>query len=89
MQHYIIIIIIIIIIIKVRIDSKPRPASCPAWPGSETDHSPPSSAEVKNTWSYTYIPQYACMAWCLIKHRDKHIIIIYTLLRRSQDSSVV
>jgi hypothetical protein len=23
------------------------------WPGREADHSPPSSAEVKNAWSYT------------------------------------
>jgi hypothetical protein len=26
------------------------------WPGRETDHSSPSSAEVKNAWSYTYTP---------------------------------
>jgi hypothetical protein len=25
-------------------------------PGREADHSPPSSAEVKNTWSYTSTP---------------------------------
>jgi hypothetical protein len=25
------------------------------WPGSETDHSPPSSAEVTNVWSYNSI----------------------------------
>jgi hypothetical protein len=25
-------------------------------PGRETDHSPPSSAEVKNAWSYTSTP---------------------------------
>jgi hypothetical protein len=25
-------------------------------PGREADHSPPSSAEVKNAWSYTSIP---------------------------------
>jgi len=23
------------------------------WPGRETDHSPPSTAEVEDTWSYT------------------------------------
>jgi hypothetical protein len=39
-------------------------------PGREADHSPPSSAEVKNAWSYTSIPQYVFMAWCLVKHRD-------------------
>jgi hypothetical protein len=26
------------------------------WPVCETDHSPPSSAEVKNVWSYTSTP---------------------------------
>jgi hypothetical protein len=36
-------------------------------PGLEAVHSLPSSAEVKNAWSYTSTPQ---MAWCLAKHRD-------------------
>jgi hypothetical protein len=31
-------------------------------PGREADHSPPSSAEVKNAWRYTSIPQYVFMA---------------------------
>jgi hypothetical protein len=35
-------------------------------PGREDDHSPPSSAEVKNTWSYTSTPQYIFMVWCLL-----------------------
>jgi hypothetical protein len=35
--------------------------------GREADHSPPSSSEVKNAWGYTCIPQYAFMAWCLVK----------------------
>jgi hypothetical protein len=35
-------------------------------PGREADHSPPSSAEVKNAWSYTSTPQYAF----IVKHRD-------------------
>jgi hypothetical protein len=26
------------------------------WPGREANHSPPSSAEVKNAWNYTSIP---------------------------------
>jgi hypothetical protein len=26
------------------------------WPDREADHSPPSSAEVKNAWSYTSTP---------------------------------
>jgi hypothetical protein len=43
---------------------------CVKRPGRETDHSPPSSAEVKNAWSYTSTPQYVFMAWCLVKHRN-------------------
>jgi hypothetical protein len=39
-------------------------------PEREDDHSPPSSAEVKNAWSYTSTPQYVFMVWCLVKHRD-------------------
>jgi hypothetical protein len=39
-------------------------------PRREADHSLPSSAEVKNAWSYTSTPQYVLMAWCLVKHRD-------------------
>jgi len=50
------------------VSKKPRPASCPLnhlfnehcgsfrgikRPGREIDHSPPSSAEVKNEWSFT------------------------------------
>jgi len=38
-------------------------------PGREVVCLPPSSAEVKNAWSYTSTPPY-CMAWCLVKHRD-------------------
>jgi hypothetical protein len=39
-------------------------------PEREADHLPPSSAEVKNAWSYASTPQYVFMAWCLVKHRD-------------------
>jgi hypothetical protein len=42
--------------------------------GREADHSPPSSAEVKNAWSYTSTPHYIFMAWCLVKHRDNFIL---------------
>jgi len=38
-------------------------------PGREANHSPPSRAQVKKSWSYTSIPTYIFMAWCLIKHR--------------------
>jgi hypothetical protein len=33
----------------------------------EAHHSPPSSAEVKTTWSYAPTPQYAFMVWCSVK----------------------
>jgi hypothetical protein len=36
-------------------------------PGREADHSTPSSADVKNAWSYTSTPQYAFMALCSVK----------------------
>jgi hypothetical protein len=39
--------------------------------GRETDHSPPSGAEVKNTWGYTSTTKYIFMAWCLVKCRGK------------------
>jgi hypothetical protein len=39
-------------------------------PGRDADHSPLSSAEVKNAWSYTSTPQYVFMTWCFVKHRD-------------------
>jgi hypothetical protein len=39
-------------------------------PEHEADHSPQSSAEVKNAWNYTSTPQCVFMAWCLVKDRD-------------------
>jgi hypothetical protein len=34
--------------------------------GRETDLSPPSSAEVRNAWSYTSTHPYVIVAWCLV-----------------------
>jgi hypothetical protein len=34
-------------------------------PGREANYSPPTSAEVKETWNYTFTPPYA-----FINHRD-------------------
>jgi hypothetical protein len=39
------------------------------WLGHEADHSHPSSAKVKNAWSYASTSQYVFMAWCLIKQK--------------------
>jgi hypothetical protein len=43
--------------------------------GREADHSPPSSAEVKNAWSYTSTAQYVFMVGAQLKHRDKFTFI--------------
>jgi len=40
-------------------------------PGREADHSPPSSAEANNTWSYTSTAPVIFMALCLVKHRTR------------------
>jgi hypothetical protein len=68
--------------LRVQTGSGAHPASCPvgtrgSYPGGKaagswTDHSPLSSAEVKNVWSYISIPPLCLhgMAWCLVKHRD-------------------
>jgi hypothetical protein len=40
------------------------------FPGREVDHSPPSSAEVRNSWSCISTPHYVFMTWCLVKYRD-------------------
>jgi hypothetical protein len=46
-------------------------------PGRKTDHSPPSSAEAKNAWSYTATSPYVFMAWCLVKYRIRlHDIVL-------------
>jgi hypothetical protein len=42
-------------------------------PGREANHSPSSSAEIKNAWSYTSTPKYVFMAWCSFKYRDNFI----------------
>jgi hypothetical protein len=39
-----------------------------------------SSAEV-NAWSYTSTPQYALMAWCLVKHRDNLTFTFYKVTK--------
>jgi hypothetical protein len=49
-------------------------------PVREADYSPPSSAEVKNAWSYTPLPQYAFMAWCSVKAQGQLYLIFYLSL---------
>jgi hypothetical protein len=45
-------------------------------PGLEADHSHPSSAEVKNAWSYNSTPQYTFMALCSVKAQLLKLFII-------------
>jgi hypothetical protein len=40
-------------------------------PKCEADHSPSSSAEVKNAWSYTSTPSCVSMAWCYVKNKKQ------------------
>jgi hypothetical protein len=47
-------------------------------PGRETDHSPQSSAEVKNAWSCISNPQYVFMVWYLVKHRGTNLSLPFT-----------
>jgi hypothetical protein len=46
-------------------------------PGREADHSPPSSSEVKNTGSYTPLPQYVFMACCSVKAQGRLYFYLY------------
>jgi hypothetical protein len=50
------------------------------WLGREADHSPSTSAEAKNAWSYNSTPQYAFMAWNLVMQRDKFTSSLPSLL---------
>jgi hypothetical protein len=38
--------------------------------GREAEHSPPSSAKVKNAWRYIFISPYVFIACYLVKHRN-------------------
>jgi hypothetical protein len=68
-----------------RLALRPPPSSYPvgtrgSFPGGKaarewTDHSPPSSADVKNAWSCTSTLPYVFTAWCLVKHRMRlHVL---------------
>jgi hypothetical protein len=46
-------------------------------PGHEADHTPPSSADVKNARNYTSTPQYAFVAWCSVKKKNRDNFTFY------------
>jgi hypothetical protein len=61
------------------------PGALSLWvkrPGREADHSLPSSAEVKNAWSYTSTPPIRLHGWCLVKHRDNFYYCSYYYLNQ-------
>jgi len=49
--------------------------------GRKANHLPPSSAEVKKAWSYTFTPQYVFIACCLVKHRGNFTLRYLTVFR--------
>jgi hypothetical protein len=86
-QHLVIIIIIIIVVVVVVVViTVSYPMSTRGFflrakrSGREADHSPPSSAEVNNAWSYTSTDPDALMAWYLVKHSDNFTIIIIIIM---------
>jgi hypothetical protein len=72
----------------VQTGSEAHPASYPMgtralslgvkWPGSEADHSLPSSADIKNAWSYISTPQYTFMVWCSVKVQGQLYLLPFT-----------
>jgi hypothetical protein len=59
-------------------------------PGRETDHSPPTSAEVKKTWIYTSAPPYAFMSYAyLVEHRDNFTFYQVLNTRKSMPEDFV
>jgi hypothetical protein len=56
-------------------------------PGREADHSPTSSAEVKNARSYTSTPTSAFMAWCSVKAKGQ--FYLYIKLHKNVDTGPI
>jgi hypothetical protein len=57
--------------------------------GSEADHSPPASAEVKEMWIYTSTPPYSFMSLCLVRHKDNFTFALYVFTLFYSDYSGV
>jgi hypothetical protein len=51
------------------------------WPGRAADHSPPSSAEVKNEWRYTTSPPTLLRTWGY--HISLCIFAVFTAITRT------
>jgi hypothetical protein len=46
-------------------------------PRREVDHSPPTSAQVKKTWTYTSTPPYVFMVWCLVSQAQGQLYLLF------------
>jgi hypothetical protein len=57
-------------------------------PGREVNHSPPSSAELRNAWSYTSTPPYISIAWCLVKQQGQLNLTVISLLPSKKNSKL-
>jgi hypothetical protein len=54
--------------------------SFPRGKAAGADHSSPPSAEVKNAWSYTTIPQYSLMACCSLRAQEYPYLLLLPLI---------
>jgi hypothetical protein len=57
-------------------------------PGCETDHSPPSSAEVKEHVELYLRPQYAFMVWCSVKRKHEQLYLYLTSQNVLHDTTI-
>jgi hypothetical protein len=48
-------------------------------PGREADHTPPSSAKVKNAWNYTSTSAIRLHAWCSVEAQEQFYLCIISL----------
>jgi hypothetical protein len=58
-------------------------------PGLEADHSPPSSAEVKNAWSYTSTPPVRLHGGAQLKYRDNFTFTHYRTMQLNTSVLIV
>jgi len=47
----------------------------------EADHSSPSSTEIRDRWSFTSIPSYVFMTWCLNTRKILRLVRSFILLK--------
>jgi hypothetical protein len=58
------------------------------WLKCEADLRSPSSAKVKNAWSYTFTPSYVCMALGLDKHQEQLYLYLLGYRKAKKEKEV-